>query len=136
MGREARQITVKKMIVCFCETGKKQEIVGEPTWEKVHVALCEIEKGNVDYILLSTGNDDGMEVFGEPHRYHIPIVDEKGMHYCYWNGLESTMKSVDLAGYSFPEHQICMDFRLLVKIVKYFYDTGERFGEVQWESLT
>jgi hypothetical protein len=136
MGRKTRQLNVKRLLICFYERGKKEHVVCQPTWKDVHAALCGFKTHDVGHIALFLEGDIDMGIYGEPHQYHIAIVDEQDVHYYYWNNLKPTDSIVDVAWHSFPAHQICTDFQLVVKIVKTFYETGERLDEVKWEKFT
>ena len=135
MGR-TNQI-VKKLSIEFTEKGKHCKIT-QPSWKDISAALVNIEEQKVDRIELSLGYQYDeypvLVIFGEPHRYHIGIFEGEESCYFYWDGCKPIDESVDLAGHAFNPHQICTNFQTVIKIVKTFYETGERSDAVQWLS--
>lgn len=111
--------------------------VNEPTWNQVEDAIISLNKDTYGGFVTILDEDEtkSMTIFGQQGAYHIGIiVNEEEFHY-YWDGSKPDEASeIPIAGNFFKEHQICYDFEKLIKIAKYFYDTGECLEEVFWES--
>ena len=128
---------MKELSIEYIEKNKGRTIT-QPSWEDIYAALVNIEEQKAYYISLSLGwrydEYPALQIFGEPHNYHISIFEDEESCYFYWDGCKPIDESVDLAGHAFNPHQICTNFQTVVKIVKTFYETGERSDAVQWLS--
>lgn len=110
-------------------------VVIEPTWEQVENALAGFETNKVGRITIRNPREViSMIIHGEAGVYHIGICEKETDFYYYWNGLETTDDTVDVAWNIFGANQICYDIITLQKIVHNFYKTGKRLEEAQWIS--
>ncbi len=124
---------VKKLDIAFMVGDGT--IILEPSWEQVGNALSGFETNKVGRITISNPDEYiSMVIHGQSGLYHIGICEKESTFHYYWNGLEATGETVDVAWNIFDEHQICRDYETLQNIVKHFYETGKPTEEVKWES--
>lgn len=116
--------------------GEKLFIVNNPSWDQIVESLISLNITSKGGSVSLRNSDDTMSmiIFGELGSFHIGIVTEDDNDYVYWNGSKATEAKIPVAGNFFMEHQICRDFKVLNRIVKYFYDTGAKLKDVLWES--
>lgn len=117
--------------------GNESKSIDNPKWVDVEEALANMGKSsNGGYISLRDFDDSmSMIIFGESGMFQIGIVTEDDEDFVYCNGSKPVdLSEVTIAGNYFKEHQICRDYDMLIKIVKYFYETGNRLENVIWES--
>ena len=135
MGRTNQKM--KELYIELIERNKGRTIT-QPSWKDISDALVNIEEQKASRIELSLGwrydEYPVLEMFGEPHRYHISIFEDEEINYLYWDGGKPTKEWVPIGGHTFDPHSICTTFETVVKIVKTFYETGERSDAVQWIS--
>ncbi len=118
------------------ELGGAVQQLKDVTWKVVENALENLKFSSSGGFLELSDKDDTttMIVFVESGKFHIGIIIDEEVYFYYWNGIEPVEdRVVPLAGNFFKEHQICHDFNLAKKIIKYFYETGRPLESVLWE---
>lgn len=108
-------------------------VTNDPKWEDVEAALDEMDEGNVRFFELASSNGDEfvMLVFGESGVYHVGTFVGESEECWMMLGTETTHR-VNIAGNIFPKHQVCEDVQLVRRIVRHYFDTGEKSSEVDW----
>jgi hypothetical protein len=133
--------TINKPFVSYLHlalTGKDENIfINRPTWKQIEEAFSKLNKAPFGGYINLSDEEDGTKallIFGQSGVYHISILVGEIEYYYYLNGSTSSeVADVAIAGNFFKEHQICRNSNLLKRIVKYFYETGERLQDVLWE---
>lgn len=124
---------IKKLDIAFMEG--EGTIIPEPTWEQLENALAGFDTNKVGRVTISNPKESiSMVIHGQQGLYHIGICEKESTFHYYWNGIEATGETVDIAWNIFDEHQICHDYETLLRIAEYFYETGKRCEDVKWES--
>jgi|LSQX01.1.fsa_nt_gb hypothetical protein len=124
---------VSKLDIAFIES--EGTTLPNPSWEQVEDALSGFETNKVGRVTISNPEEViSMVIHGQTGVYHIGICEKEVNFHYFWNGLPNTGDTVDIAWNIFDAHQVCSDYTTMIKIVKFFYETGKMFDDVQWES--
>jgi len=118
------------------EIGRSVQQLKDATWQIVESSLDNLSMSSSGGFIELSNKDDTttMIIFVESGKSHIGIIIDEEVYFYYWNGIEPVEnREVSLAGNLFKEHQICHDFNLAKKIMRYFYETGRPLESVLWE---
>lgn len=125
MSSFVRRLTISKVF------GSYQSIT-DPSWSEVELALGQCRPPGAQIELLDESETQGMTIFCDRGLFHIGVTVSETDYFFFWNGEQATGQSLDIAGHSFPGHQVLDNVELVLEIAKVFWSTGQRFGTVKW----
>ena len=120
--------------------GCKTQTTVQPTWEEVEVAIRALDHHRFPFIFIGLRDEcrgeDCLSVLGGPKGYAISVANAHSgwVQYCdpKHTGAEVAVWTSD-QGYYPEERYVSYDLDLVLRVARYYAESGELDPSVQWE---